>query len=103
MDLELSLARLETVIGQQPEVEQCVVVANESKLGDKVIATLVITNEDKDSDAVVADIKQRVSGHLPEHMLPAAVMLDVMPLTPNGKVDRKALPEPQMVIEQDYA
>lgn len=100
----IELGEIETAIGQQPEVEQCVVVVKESRLGDQFLAAyLVITNENKDSDAVIADIKQWVSGQLPEHMLPAAwMMLDVMPLTPNGKVDRKALPEPQMVLEQEY-
>jgi amino acid adenylation domain-containing protein/non-ribosomal peptide synthase protein (TIGR01720 family)/FkbM family methyltransferase len=46
-------------------------------------------------DSLLADVRAYLKANLPEHMIPSAfVLLDSIPLTPNGKVDRQALPEP---------
>ncbi|MDW6002056.1 non-ribosomal peptide synthetase [Vibrio mangrovi] len=63
------------------------------------------TAEDQAACSDVESIKAELSGRLPVHMVPVAyVLLDEMPLTPNGKVNRKALPEPDehSVVRREY-
>lgn len=85
----IELGEIEAVLERQPGVTQAVVVAREDMPGDvRLVAYLTgIAHE--------AGLRAALSEVLPDHMLPAHfVALDVFPLTPNRKVDRKALPAP---------
>ncbi|MGB3204689.1 MAG: amino acid adenylation domain-containing protein, partial [Crinalium sp.] len=86
----IELGEIESVINQYSAVQQAVVVAREDQPGDKrLIAYLVGNNQ----DLQVADLRAFLKDKLPEYMIPSAfVMLESFPLTPNGKIDRKALP-----------
>lgn len=82
---------IEAVLSQHPDVQQVVVVARDDGTGTRLVAYLVAR--------VPIDphtLRTYVAERLPDYMLPAAfVQLDALPQTPNGKVDRNALPAPE--------
>jgi acyl carrier protein len=86
---------IEAALRQHPAVREAVVVAREDVAGDKrLVAYLAVSQQPAPA---VGELRAFLKQRLPEYMAPAAfVTLDAMPLTPNGKVDRRALPRPEM-------
>ncbi|MEV0248805.1 non-ribosomal peptide synthase/polyketide synthase [Nocardia sp. NPDC050712] len=91
---------IETVLAQHPSVSQAVVVARDTATGGKQLIGYVVGSEDElDGGQLRAFAAER----LPDYMVPAVVLvLDSVPLTPNGKLDRAALPEPEWVSSVSY-
>ncbi|MDL4840524.1 amino acid adenylation domain-containing protein [Aquibacillus rhizosphaerae] len=80
------------VLSEHHKVKQATVMIREDRPGDKRIVAYIIS----DSVSIQGELRDLASTQLPEYMVPAAiVMLDDFPLTPNGKINKKALPAPQ--------
>jgi amino acid adenylation domain-containing protein len=90
----IELEEIESVLNRHPGVQQTVVVAREDIPGDKrLVAYLVPARQPAPTSSELRSFLRR---QLPEYMLPSAfVILETIPLTPNGKVDRRALPPPE--------
>src|SRR5207249_111410 len=102
----IELGEIETVLNEHPAVRQNVVTVREDELGNKRLVAYIVANADTRND--VNDASHRnvstelsvqlhlwVSTKVPEYMVPQVfVLLDALPLTSNGKIDRKKLPAP---------
>ena len=89
----IELGEIESVLRRHKAIRDVVVTAREDVPGDKRLAAYIIP-EEKQLPAVGA-LREYMKEKLPEYMIPGAfVMLEKFPLTPNGKIDRKALPAP---------
>ena len=91
----VELGEIESVLRQHPAISEAAVIAHAAGTPDaKLIAYFVPSNASPTNAELRAHLKQK----LPDYMLPGAfVALDRLPLTPHGKLDRRALPEPESV------
>jgi amino acid adenylation domain-containing protein len=89
----IELGEIENVLAEISGVQSAVVVARDGEHGEKRLTAYVIG--DPALRPSVAALREHAASRLPEYMVPAQfVMLDRLPLTVHGKVDRNALPEP---------
>nr|WP_185878912.1 non-ribosomal peptide synthetase [Variovorax sp. MHTC-1] len=87
--LRIELGEIEAQLLAQPAVREAVVVAQEGPAGARLIAYV------SGAEPNVSELRRQLAKSLPEYMVPGAiVLLETLPLNANGKVDRKALPEP---------
>ncbi|HEX2211417.1 MAG TPA: amino acid adenylation domain-containing protein, partial [Longimicrobium sp.] len=92
----VELGEIESTLRRFAGVRDCVVMAREDVPGEKYLAAYLV------GDAEHAALRAHLRATLPEHFVPAAfVTLDEMPLTPNGKLDRKALPAPEFTASAE--
>lgn len=99
----IELGEIEAALERQAAVSRAVVMAREDVPGDKRLVAYVIPNGhgehplpmEQVTEQIVPQLRQTVQALLPDYMLPGVyVLLDEFPLTPNGKVNRRALPPP---------
>ena len=99
----IELGEIETAISRYPGVREAVVIVREDIPGDKRLVAYVTSDQQA---LTISAVREALTGKLPNYMLPSAVVrLDAMPLTPNGKIDRKALPAPdtaRTARQRDY-
>ncbi|WP_433273797.1 non-ribosomal peptide synthase/polyketide synthase [Actinosynnema sp. CS-041913] len=91
-------AEIEGVLARRPEVAGVTVVAREDRPGDKRLVAYVVPDGPVTAEELTAEeLTAAVAAVLPAYMVPSAVvLLDAIPLTANGKVDRGALPAPRV-------
>ncbi|HKH62399.1 MAG TPA: amino acid adenylation domain-containing protein, partial [Flavitalea sp.] len=98
----IELGEIETALQLCELVSQAVALAREDKQGNKRLIAYIVPDGWFDREAITSHLKER----LPEYMIPALIVeLDSLPLTANGKIDKKALPDPDVseMISNDYA
>lgn len=89
----IELGEIEAVLAQHQAVAQAVVTARDDESGSKYLAAYVIPAPQRQLDQ--SELRRYLLAQLPNYMVPTAyVVLEAFPLTPNGKVDRKRLPNP---------
>ncbi len=88
----IELGEIEAVLAQHPSIRETVVIAREDIPGDQRLVAYVVPQQEQPQSS---ELRSFLQEHLPNYMVPNAfVFLDTMPLTPNGKLDRRALPAP---------
>ncbi|MGS2744406.1 amino acid adenylation domain-containing protein [Halomonas sp. LS-001] len=98
--LRIELGEIEAELLSQPEIREAVVVAQESPSGSRLVA-YVVSHAEVELDTSV--LREALGQQLPDYMVPGVVVtLDVLPLNANGKVDHKALPEPELANGSHY-
>ncbi|MBD2562852.1 MULTISPECIES: non-ribosomal peptide synthetase [Nostoc] len=91
----IELSEIEAVLSQHSDVQLSCVIAREDTPGDKRLVAYVVAHQD--CKPAISELRQFLKTKLPEYMVPSAfVILESLPLTSNGKVDRRALPKPDL-------
>ncbi|TCP59055.1 amino acid adenylation domain-containing protein [Tumebacillus sp. BK434] len=91
----IELGEIQAVLSQHPELQTCVVIAREDQPGDLRLAAYLVAEPDNAPDA--GELRAFLQERLPAYMVPVHyVRVDEIPLTQNGKLDRRRLPVPEM-------
>jgi len=92
---------IEARLLRHPEVKEAVVLAREDQSGEKALCAYLVTKAGRHLESQV--LREFLSRSLPDYMIPAHVItLECLPLTVSGKINRKALPEPDIKASQHY-
>ncbi|ELS02826.1 non-ribosomal peptide synthase/amino acid adenylation enzyme [Xenococcus sp. PCC 7305] len=100
----IELGEIESVLNTHSHIQQAVVIAREDIPENQCLTAYVVTETERES-ITIKELRDFLRQKLPEYMIPSAfVILENLPVTPNGKIDRKALPTPDGEInrEQEY-
>ncbi|MDB9405737.1 amino acid adenylation domain-containing protein [Microcystis sp. CS-574] len=96
----IELGEIETVLNQHPQVKEAIIIAREDQPGVKRLCAYVIASQ----NLTVSQLRLFLQEKLPQYMVPAFfVLLDAFTLTANGKIDRCALPQPTLELEDEAA
>ncbi len=89
----IELGEIEAVLVAHPGIEEAIVMAREEERGEKRLVAYLVTRPE--AGLSISEVREFLKVKLPEYMVPAVYMkLGAMPLTENGKLDRRALPVP---------
>lgn len=96
----IETGEIEHVLTQSEAIDQAVVLVNTDPLGNKRLAAYIVPNGLFDREKTITALRQQ----LPEYMIPAIwITLQQLPVTANGKIDKKALPAPETDTRQKTA
>lgn len=87
----IEMGEIENQLLKHEFIREAIVVAKEDNTDNKYLCAYIVA----DKDLTVPELRDYLAQELPDYMIPSYfIMLKEMPLTPNGKIDRKALPDP---------
>ncbi|MCY7864840.1 amino acid adenylation domain-containing protein [Bacillus spizizenii] len=93
----IELGEVEAAMHKVEAVQKAVVIAREEEDGLQQLCAYYVSNK----PITIAEIREQLSQELPDYMIPSHyVQLEQLPLTSNGKINRKALPAPEVSLEQ---
>ena len=95
----IECGEIEQVLLKHPKIKQAIITYYQSKTGKKLVAYYI---EQQGSNLTNEELREYLSQTLSEYMIPSVLIrLDSLPLTNNGKLDRKALPDPEFAGNKD--
>jgi amino acid adenylation domain-containing protein len=94
----IELGEIETQLRKYPGIEEAAVICRSDKSEEKYICTYIKSKANSgENPSILPELKSYLSQRLPDYMLPSFfILIDKIPLTPNGKIDSKALPAPEI-------
>jgi amino acid adenylation domain-containing protein len=93
----VELGEVEAVMAEHACIREAVLVLHEDSTGEKRLAAYVAARE----PLSISELREFLKRRLPEYMVPSAfIMMEALPLTPSGKVDRRALPGPDATLAE---
>ena len=96
----IELGEIEAVLAQHPGVRQNAVIVREDTPGNKRLVAYIVDR--LEFDLSVRELRKVLQQKLPDYMIPSSIVkLEAFPLTPNGKVDRRALPLPEQFLHEE--
>jgi len=96
--IRIELGEIESVIRRQSNITNCAVIARKNNNAVKIYAYIVA-----DQKIDIKELKNRIREELPDYMIPSYMMqIDEIPVTRNGKLDKRALPDIQVQEEKEY-
>ncbi len=91
----VELGEIENCLLNYPGIKEAVVLAREEEKGDKYLCAYIIS----ESELVTSELREYISKEMPDYMVPSYfVQMEKIPVTSNGKIDRRALPKPELKI-----
>ena len=99
----IELGEIEKVLSGSPQVKGCAVVAHDDPAGRRTLVAYVASHEN--AATLDAELRALLKARVPDYMIPSVlVVVDVLPITPNGKIDRDALAAlaPQFEAPEPY-
>ena len=100
----VELSEIESVLIGCPGVREAAVIAREDEPGNRSLVAYIVRDRQSSAEPLTAaELKARVREKLPEYMVPSAIVeMEAIPVTAHGKLDRRALPRPERVCEDEY-
>jgi len=103
--IRIELDGIESILGKHPNIHEAIVIKKERARSDDVLLAYITTKKETTDaeEKLISNIKIYLSHYLPGYMIPGHILiLKKIPLTPNGKVDWSALPEPEINSKEEY-
>ncbi|HLP60972.1 MAG TPA: amino acid adenylation domain-containing protein, partial [Candidatus Deferrimicrobium sp.] len=99
--VRIETGEIENRLLNYPGIRDVLVLARDDQSGEKTLCAYIVTSSGE--RVPVADLKKYLAAELPDVMIPAYfVQVESFPLTPSGKIDRRALPEPVIEVGENY-
>jgi iturin family lipopeptide synthetase A len=95
----IELEEIENHLQKHPQVEEAVVIPRQEESGVSYLCAYLVSK----TEISISELREYLAVKLPDYMVPSYFMqIERIPLNPNGKVDRRALPEPELKAQQTY-